>query len=197
MAGMFVADLITPKQKEPVMSRITTKLLLSVVAVAALSAGAAEARYDASQCALDIRDSGDGSGFLTATAAPRSPGHYELTAYQITPTGDLDMSQSGPLRSYNGYWTTLTRSYLTTMYRGPAAYGPEAPFGVRPQNQRLNEGRYGVDVSVAAELRVYDDRGRLVCSDAVNAHAMPQNPPRRSAYLPLNPRRLTFSRFDY
>jgi len=175
------------------MSRFTMKLLASAAALAAISAGAASA----TDCALDVRHSGDGSGFLTASAAADRPGHYEMTAYQILPTGELDMSQSGPLRSYNGNWSTLTRSYLTTMYRGPAAYGPEAPIGVRPQNESLNNGRYGVDVTVAAELRVYDSRGRLVCSDAVNAHAMPQTPPRRAAYLPLNPRRLSFSRFDY
>ena len=175
------------------MSRFTMKLLASAAALAAITSGVASA----TDCALDVRHSGDGSGFLTASAAADRPGYYEMTAYQILPTGDLDMSQSGPLRSYNGNWSTLTRSYLTTMYRGPAAYGPEAPIGVRRQDERLNEGRYGVDVTIAAELRVYDNRGRLVCSDSVNAQAMPQNPPRRTAFLPLNPRRLTFSRFDY
>lgn len=163
------------------MSRITTKLLVSAAALAAITAGSATA----ADCALDVRHSGDGSGFLTASAAAYRPGHWEMTAYQITPTGYLDMSQSGQVRP-SRYMSTLTRNYLTTMYRGPAHYGPEAPYGVRPQNHRLNEGRYGVDVSVAAELRVYDNNGRLVCQDSINRQAMPATPPRGRAGLSLD-----------
>lgn len=174
------------------MSRITTKLLVSAAALAAITAGTASA----ANCALDVRHSGDGSGFLTASAAADRPGHWEMTAYQITPTGYLDMSQSGQVRP-SRYMSTLSRNYLTTMYRGPARYGPEAPHGVRPQDERLNEGAYGVDVSVAAELRVYDNVGRLVCQDGINQQAMPATPQRGRAYLPLNTQRLNFSRFNY
>jgi hypothetical protein len=179
------------------MSRIATKLLVSAAALAALTTGAAHAQYANASCYLEVSNSGDGSGFLAANAAMYTGGHWEMDAYQITPTGALDMSQSGPVRVSNGRMSTLTRNYLMTMYSGPAAYGPETPFGVRRQNDRLNEGRYGVDVSVAARLRVFDSAGRLVCTDSINEQAIPANPPRRMTWGFPAPQRMSWGRGGY
>lgn len=163
------------------MSRLKTALLVSALAATAMTAGVAQARYNPSLCEVSVSSSGDGSGFMIASVAPGVSGYYELDAFQIRPTGSLDLSQSGPFRA-NGYGqTVLSRSFLSTSYTGAPAWGPERPRGVGYANEQWNDGRYGRDVSVAATLRVYDNRGRLICSDEIRN---------------LAPAR-TRSRFDY
>ncbi|WP_421790097.1 hypothetical protein [Hyphobacterium sp.] len=147
------------------MSNIALKSLLSAAALAAISVGAAEARYDPGLCQLTVSNSRDGSGLMTATAAPGFSGFYELEAYQIRPTGTLDLSQAGPFRSRGWGPTLLSQASLSTSYAGAPAFGPERPRGVRIANEGWNDGVYGRDVSLQATLRVYDQSGRLVCSD--------------------------------
>lgn len=148
------------------MSRIALKSLLSAAALAAIGVGAAEARYDPSLCYLSVNNTRDGSGTLIASAAPGVSGYYELDAYQIRPTGTLDLSQSGPFRSRGYRSTTLSQSFLSTGYAGAPAFGPERPRGVRVANEAWNDGVYGRDVSLSATLRVYDRSGRLICQDS-------------------------------
>ncbi|MEE2525761.1 hypothetical protein V0U79_05230 [Hyphobacterium sp. HN65] len=150
------------------MSRFKSALLVTALAATAMTAGVAQARYYPALCDVSVSSTGDGSGFMVATAAPGLSGYFELEAFQIRPTGTMDLSQSGPFRANGFGQTVLTRNFLSTSYTGAPAWGPERPRGVGYANEQWNDGRYGRDVSVAATLRVYDNRGRLICSDEVS-----------------------------
>jgi hypothetical protein len=147
------------------MARFKTAALAAAIAASALSAGTAQAAYSRVSCDIEVHNSRDGSGSIVATASGSAAASYELVAAQIIPGGSIDLSQSGPVNSRGHGRTVLGRAYLSTLYDGPPAAGPEGPRGVRPAQFGVVDGRYGVDASVAAILRVYDRNGRQVCYD--------------------------------
>ena len=147
------------------MARYRNAALAAAIAASALTAGTAQAAYGRVSCDIDVHNSRDGSGSIVATASGSAAASYELIAAQIIPGGSIDLSQSGPVNNAGRGPTVLSRAYLSTIYNGPQANGPEGPRGVRPAQFGVVDGRYGVDASIAAILRVYDRNGRQVCYD--------------------------------
>lgn len=147
------------------MARFKTAALAAAIAASALTAGTAQAAYYRTSCDIEVHNSRDGSGSIVATASGSAAASYELIAAQIIPGGSIDLSQSGPVNSHGSSRTVLGRAYLSTLYDGPPAAGPEGPRGMTRTQFGVVDGRYGVDASVAAILRVYDRNGRQICYD--------------------------------
>lgn len=157
------------------MPYLNTMIAVPAIAAAVCFAGLPSASAQLSStrsagdlCWIDLAR-GRGHSLLNVYTAPGLSGSYEMTVRQAGAGNDAIIDQSGTFQPARGTPANISRVVLANPTRGRSAPGIVAIAGGFQQGTTSRQSSYGpvslpaTAYSYNAYLRVFDQRGRLVC----------------------------------
>lgn len=139
-----------------------TRLVALAFVLAAVISGATHAQQNVARCNLQIINPANGGAYMEARASVTRTSYWTFTGSRATPDGQADFSLSGwvqPSRQRAKLAQVQLSSFYSTNSHPSSMNGRIIRYG----RQQEAVGRYGYDVMIIADLRIYDQNNQIIC----------------------------------